>query len=203
MADWLARKGVEIDLLTFLGYRHGDRMLLARQVDGSDEARKQQKQAKVPRAEKNAMRLDAINRKIEEYGMRNWWPDAVAMLGHNSRYEYKANLGITFKPRKRRTLLTGVQAYASHKIEIVERGVVRVIFFPAAVDLCLDELEGLRGIISFEPEPVSNVPPTAQVPEQWFCRLDESGWREHRDSIAELVRLVDRRWREAAEQPAP
>ena len=33
MADWLAAKGVEIDLLTFMGYRHGDRMLLARQLD--------------------------------------------------------------------------------------------------------------------------------------------------------------------------
>ena len=34
-------------------------------------------------------------------------------------------------------------------------------------------------------------------------RLDENGWREHRDSIAGLVRLVDERWREAAGQPAP
>ena len=203
MAGWLAGKGVEIDLLTFMGYRHGDRMLLARQLDHSDEARKQQKQAKVPRAEKNAIRLGAIDRKVEEYGMRDWWPDAVAMLERNSKPSYRANLGITFYKRRARTLSTGFRAAGSHKIEIVEPGIARVIFFPAAVDLCLDEFEALRRIIPFDLEPLSNAPPTEQVPEQWFCRLDESGWREHRDRIAGLVRLVDERWREAAEQPPP
>ena len=34
-------------------------------------------------------------------------------------------------------------------------------------------------------------------------RLDENGWREHRDSIARLVRFVDERWREAAGEPHP
>ena len=199
MADWLAAKGVEIDLLTFMGYRHGDRMLLARQLDHSDEARKQQKQARVPRAEKNAIRLDAIDRKVEEYGMRNWWPDAVTILGYNSRLEYNAKLGITFKPRKWRTLSTGVQAYASHKIEIVEPGVVRIVFLPAAVDLCVEEFEKLRQVIPFDLEPNPHPPPTERVSEQWFCRLDEGRWKEHRDCIAELVRMVDERWREAVE----
>jgi hypothetical protein len=203
MADWLARKGVEIDLLTFLGYRHGERMLLARQLDHSDETRKQQKQARIPRAEKNAIRLDAIDRKVEEYGMRDWWPDAVAMLERNSKPSYRANLGITFYKRRARTLSTGFRAAGSHKIEIIEPGLARVIFFPAAVDLCLDEFEALKPVIPFDLEPLSNAPPTEQVPEQWFCRLDERGWRKHKDSIEELVRMVDERWREAAEQPPP
>ena len=50
---------------------------------------------------------------------------------------------------------------------------------------------------------MSNVPPTKRVSKQWFCPLDEASWKEHKDSIAGLVRLVDERWREAAEQPPP
>ena len=42
MADWLVAKGVEIDLLTFLGYRHEERLLLARQLASSDEVRRQE-----------------------------------------------------------------------------------------------------------------------------------------------------------------
>ena len=44
MARWLAKKGVKIDLLTFLGYRHGDRVLLARQLESGEKVRRQEKQ---------------------------------------------------------------------------------------------------------------------------------------------------------------
>ena len=43
MADWLAAKGAEIDLLTFLGFRCEGRTLLARQLDSGDEVRKQER----------------------------------------------------------------------------------------------------------------------------------------------------------------
>lgn len=201
MARWLAKNGVKIDLLTFLGYRYGDRMLLARQLESGDEVRKQkeQEQNTSRRAIKRANCRDAIDVKVDEYGMRDWWLDAIAVLEHNSRPLYREKFGITFRKRRKRTLSTGVRAGGSHKIEIVERGVARVIFFPAAVDLCLDEFDELKQVIPFDLESPSNAPPTEQVPQQWSCRLDEDRWREHRDRIAELVRLVDERWREAAE----
>ena len=204
MADWLARKGVEIDLLTFLGYRHGDRMLLARQLESGDDAQKheRQEQSASRRAARRASRRDAIDRKVEEYGMQDWWSDAIAMLDRNSRPSYMANLGITFYQNKKRALSTGVIAHGSHKIEIVEPGVARIVFLPAAVDLCLDEFERLKQAIPFALEQPPNAPPTERVSEQWFCRLDEAGWQEHKDSIGRLVRLVDERWRAVAE-PAP
>ena len=205
MVDWLARKDVEIDLLTFLGYRHGDRMLLARQLESGDEAQQHERQERNAggRRARQATRRDAIDNKVEEYGMRDWWPDAIATLDRNSRPSYMANSGITFYQNRKRILSTGVIAHGSHKIEIVGRGVIRIVFLPAAVDLCLDEFEGLKQAIPFDCEPPPHAPVTDLVEEQWFCRLDENGWREHRDSIAELVRLVDERWREAAEEPHP
>ena len=197
MADWLATKGADIDLLTFMGYRCGDRMLLARQLESGDEARKQEKQGQ--NASGSAKNRDAIDVKTHEYGMRDWWLDAISVLEWNSIPRYRARLGITFKKHPMRTLSTGVQAVGSHKIEIVERGVARIIFFPAAVDLCVDEFERLREVIPFDLEAPRNAPVTEQVSQQWCCRLDESRWQEHRKCIAELVRMVDERWRQVAE----
>ncbi len=203
MADWLAAKGVDIDLLTFLGFRHGGRMLLARQLESGDEARKQGRRARNASWRTAEGRRGDIESKVDEYEMRDWWPDAVALLERNFRLSYTANLGITFYSRRSRTLSTDVQAWGTYKIEIVERGVIRIIFLPAAVDLCLDEFEELREVIPFNLERNPHPPPTERVSDQWFCRLDEAGWRKHRESIAELVGLVDERWREAAEQPPP
>ena len=199
MADWLAAKGAEIDLLTFLGFRCGGRTLLARQLDSGDEVRKQERpdQTASRRARTRASRRDAIDSKIDEYGMRDWWRDAVAMLERNCRLSYRANLGITFYKHQRRALSTGVKARGSHKIEIIEPGVGRIVFLPAAVDLCVGEFEELRQVMPFDLEPPPNAPTTERVPEQWSCRLDESGWREHQGRIEGLVRMVDDRWREA------
>lgn len=200
MADWLAAKGTEIDLLTFLGFSCGEHTLLARQLDSGDEVRRRTRpdQTAGRRARIRAARRDAIDSKIDECGMRDWWQDAVAMLQLNCRVAYRENLGITFYKHQRRALSTGVNARGSHKIELMDPGVVRIVFFPAAVDLCVDELEDLRQALPFDLEPPTNAPTTEQVPEQWYCRLDESQWREHQAKFERLVRIVDERWREAA-----
>ena len=201
MVDWLVVKGVEIDLLTFVGYRCGDRMLLARQLEGRDAERRQAKQEQEVsrRAEIRLNRRNAIESKVDEYGMRDWWRDAVAILERDFRPSYKARFGITFYKHKARTLSTGVGAKGSHKIEIAEPGFIRIVFLPAAVDLCIDQFEELKMVIPFDLEPPPNAPTTEHVTEQWFCRLDDGKWREHKSSIERLVRLVDERWREAAQ----
>ena len=203
MADWLAAKSVDIDLLTFLGFRLGDRMLLARQLESGDEARKQGRRARNASRRAAESRREDIESKVDEYGMRDWWQDAVDVLRLNSRDAYRAKMMITFDKYKKRTLSTGVLATASHTIKIVEPGVALLTFLPPAVDLCLGEFERLRQAIPFNLEPPGRWFTTEHVKELWSCRLDESQWREHRESIAELVGLVDERWREAAEQPLP
>lgn len=201
MADWLATKGVAIDLLTFRGFRCGDHMFLARQLESSEEAQKERSRSRAPtsRAEKNETRSNAIETKVDEFGMRDWWSDAVSMLERESKPSYRANSAITFYKRRPRTLSTGQKAAGSHKIEIVKQGVIRIVFYPAAVELCEDEFEDLKGVIPFGVEPPPNAPVTENVSEQYFCRLDESGWQEHKDKIATLVREVDARWRKDTE----
>lgn len=198
MADWLAMKGVAIDLVTFWGFRYGDDLLLARQLKSSEGVQKggASGRATVSRTEKDEIRRKDIEAKVDELGMRDWWSDAVSMLERESKPSYRANSAITFK-RRSRTLSTGQKATGSHKIEIAEPGAIRIVFYPAAVELCQDEFEDLKEVIPFAVEPPPNAPVTENVSEQYFCRLDETAWQEHKDQIARLVRTVDERWRKA------
>ncbi len=205
MVDWLAANGAAIELLTFMGYRCGDRMLLARRTDDGDGAPGPERQDRIAggrRMAAGASRLDAINARVDDYGMRDWWQEAVAVLDYKSTPSYRAKLGITFCKYGKRALSTGVEARGSHKIEIVEPGVIRIVFFPAAVDLCVEEFERLKTAVPFDCGPPGKAPVTDHVREQWFCVLNECRWQERKDSIGRLVRLVDERWRAVAE-PAP
>lgn len=201
MVDWLAEKGTEIRLLTFVGFQHGNRMLLARQLESGDEARKQEQQEQnaTHREARREKRRNDIDAKIREYGMVDLWLAAISVLERNSKLLYRNRLAITFSKYRRRRLSTGVQAAGSHKIEIVQPGVVRVIFLPAAVELCLEEFEGMKQVISFDLEAPGRAPKTDRVSHQWSCLLDERRWQKHRDRIAELVRLVDEGWNKEAE----
>ena len=201
MADWLGGKGVAIDLLTFLGYRSGNRMLLARQLESGDGASEQKKrdQAASRYAMKQEQWREALDKEIDRHRMRDWWGSVLPVLARNFKQDPKAGLAITFHTGRKLTLSGSIVANATHKIEIAGPGKVRIIFFPAAVDLCLQEFEELKQAIPFECEPPSNAPPTERVSEQWFCRLDEARWHDHKGSIEGLVRMVDERWREAAE----
>ena len=198
MVDWLVAKGVEIDLLTFTGYDHGDRILLARQLEDSHVARRQAKQRQEAgrRREIESKRQADIDTKVDEYGMRDWWRAVVTVLERDFRSAYRANLGITFYSHQPRTLSTGVRAKGSHIIEIAEPGVVRIVFLPAAVQLCLAEFEELKDVIPFDLEPPPNAPTTERVTEQWFCRLDDNQWCEHRGKIERLVALIREKWHE-------
>ena len=129
----------------------------------------------------------------------NWWSDAVSILEREAKRSYRVNSAITFYKRRSRTLSTGQKAAGSHKIEIAEQGVVRIVFYPAAVELCKDEFERLRVVIPFDVERPPNAPFTEEVRDQYFCRLDKNGWQEHKDEIAALVRKLDELWRKDVE----
>ena len=95
---------------------------------------------------------------------------------------------ITFYKHKARTLSTGVGAKGSHKIEIAEPGVIRIVFLPAAVDLCMDEFEELKQVIPFDLEPPPNAPTTEQVTPAMQAGLSKTVW-----DMDDLVRIMNER----------
>ena len=184
MVAYLAESGIDIRLLTFHGYMHGDSMLLARQVRTAEDPQKP------PRAGPSSSDL---NRKASEYGVAEVWQDAKASLDYSIRTYYTKS-GITYLQRTI-TLPDDVRVRGSHSVAIDEPGKIRITFYPAAVDLCHEHFEKLKDAIPFEAEKPPNAPATRRAPNQWYCRLDEGSWHKGKARFVEFVRYVEDAWR--------
>ena len=181
---YLAERGIDIRLLTFHGYVHGDGMLLARQVRTADDS---------PSSSTARPRARDLNRKASDHDVAGVWQDAKASLDYSVRTYYTKS-GITYLQRTI-TLPDDVRVRGSHSVTIDEPGKIRITFYPAAVDLCLERFEKLKDAIPFEAEKPPNAPATHRAPNQWYCRLDEGSWHKGRARLIEFVRDVEDAWR--------
>ena len=184
MVTYLAERSIDIGLVTFHGYVHGDSLLLARQVRTADD----------PHKGRSAGPSGAdLNRKASEYGVAELWQDAKASLDFSIRTYYTKS-GITYLQRTI-TLPDGVRVRGSHSVAIEEAGKIRITFYPAAVDLCDENFEELKRAIRFQAENPPNAPATRRAPNQWYCRLDEASWQDGKAHLVEFARHVEDAWR--------
>ena len=198
MVEYLAQREVDISLLTFYGYKCGDKTLLARLVEGGVEVRDIGSGRKPSQAELRSM----LAERARELGMDSLWREAVAALS-NPFDRTATQSGITFSlpgitlpgitpPKK-------VNVYGSHSVVIDPPDRIRVTFYPAAVHVCRKEFEAKKEEIRFQLEKPPHAPPTEQVKEQWYCRLNRDGWSEHKEALTALVNEVHDAWRESDE----
>ena len=188
MVAYLADRGIDIELLTFHGYVHGETLLLARQVRARNDGR-----APSVRPPGNVYRKADVNRKAAEHGVADVWRDARDSLDYSIRTYYTKS-GITYLQRTI-TLPDDVRVRGSHSVTIDEAGQIRVTLYPAAVDLCQERFEELKKVISFKNEKPPNAPATQHAPHQWYCRLDEESWQVGKSRLVEFVRAVEDAWR--------
>ena len=181
---YLAERGIDIRLLTFHGYMHGDSMLLARQVRTAEDTHV------VPSVRPG---VGDLNRKASEHGVAEIWQDARASLDYSVRTYYTKS-GITYL-QPTITVPDDVRVRGSHSVTIDEPGAVRLTLYPAAVDLCHEHFEKLKGEIPFEAEKPPNAPATRRAPNQWYCRLDAQLWQDHKARLIGFVRDVEDVWR--------
>ena len=187
MVEFLAESGVDISLLTFHGYQTGDRLFLARQVEGSGETR----DAGARPRQSDAERRRALAERARELDMESLWQDAVNALGIASN-GHATRSGITFSlPR---ITVSDVNVSGSHSVVLDQRGMIRVTFYPAAVHLCLEKFGKHKETIPFEFEIPPNAPTTKLVPEQWYCLLDEKTWDMHKEALTGLANDVQNAW---------
>ena len=184
MVAYLAERDFDIRLLTFHGYMHGDSMLLARQVRTAVDPQKPR------RAGPSA---GSLNRKASEHGVAEIWQDARSSLDYSVRTYYTKS-GLTYL-QPTITVPDNVRVRGSHSVTIDEPGTVRITLYPAAVDLCHEHFEKLKGEIPFEAEKPPNAPATRRAPNQWYCRLDAQSWQDHRSRLIGFVRDVEDVWR--------
>lgn len=185
----LAEKGIDISLLTFHGYLHGESMLLAKQVQTIEDPH-------APR--RNQPSAGDLNRKASEYEVAELWQDARDLLNYSSRTYYTKS-GITYLQRTI-TLPDDVRVRGSHSISIDESGQIRITFYPAAVDLGGEHFETLKKEIPFKAEKPPNAPATRKAPNQWSCSLDEGAWQKGKAHLVEFVRHLERVWRDYKRQ---
>ncbi|MCY3546903.1 MAG: hypothetical protein OXH49_08465 [Gemmatimonadetes bacterium] len=107
-----------------------------------------------------------LNRKATEHGVAAIWQDARESLDYSVR-TYYTKAGITCLQRTT-TLPDGVRVRGSHCVTIGEPGGIRITFYPAAVDLCCEEFEQLRGVISFEGGKFPDEAATRRATDRWY-----------------------------------
>ena len=190
MVEFLTESGVNISLLTFHGYQYKDKMFLVRQVERSVEAR----DASLKPRQSNADRLRALRERARELKIDDLWQEAVDALNIASM-GVPRKTGITFY-QSRITLPDNVNVYGSHSVVIDPCGMIRVTFFPGAVNLCWNEFQDKKETIPFEFETPPNAPTTKRVSEQWYCLLDKNKWEMHKKALTALANDVHDAWRE-------
>ena len=190
MVEFLTEKGVDISLLTFHGYRYGDRRLLARQVERGVE----RPDVGSRRKQTDAERRSALAERARELGIDDLWQDATKALSFASVGSPTMS-GITFY-LPRITLHDNVKVSGSHSVVIDPSGAIRVTFYPGAVDVCLEKFQDQRETIPFEFEKPRNAPTTSRVSEQWYCRLDKTTWEMHKEALTALANDVHAAWQE-------
>ncbi len=186
MIDYLAERDIDIGIATFHGYAHGDAILLARQVQTSDD----QTSNNGRRGSTQKDCKQEVLRKAAEYGVTNLLQNAEKALNYCVR-SYYTKSGITYCQRTI-ILPENVHVRASHFITLNEYGKVQIIFPPGTVDLCYEHFEQLKNAIPFETKPAIHVYATERVREQWFCRLDEESWQKHKQDLIEFVQTMEK-----------
>ena len=201
MVNFLADRDVDISLLSFSAYLHHDRTLLAKQVQQVEAGAEPQSNRYI-RREKRRTSLDERARTI---GIDSFWHEVIGNLTrvHRGDPAPRAN-GYTFyqNPLKLPGLVGGHRAGASHTVRLDEDQKIRVTFFPVAVHLCETQFKHTDVAGLFETQASSHFQSTDRVKEEYYCVLDEAGWKKHKGSLLSLVDEINRAWGKAFQEIA-
>ena len=192
MVKYLAKQGVEIDLLTFHAYEHEGKTLLARQVELESIA----PEPTVTTSSRRAQRRKDNEERIRGMGI-SFWDDALDELRRiGSVSEYVRTNGFAFGAGTLRLPDQESSFSVYQSVRAVDIGKIRVTFYPIAVHLCQEQFEKASESIQFMQEPPSNAPNTNKIAHQWYCVLDEAGWKEHGETLIALASSVYKAWDE-------
>ncbi len=203
MVNFLAARGVDVSLLTFHGYEHEGKTLLARQVRVEPEATgaagesrswqeidKERRRA-IDELAKNHDVGDIFGEAVERFQRLVPWP-ATLKDGYTFRADWPLRL-----PEH------DTKFGAPLSLRITRNGEMRVTFFPISAHLCEAQFRKVEQSIPFKRESPRNAPPTNDVSEQWYCILDRSEWNTHKETLFGLVSAVSAAWDEAGRNAGP
>ena len=192
MVDFLTKRGVDISLLTFHGYSHAGKTLLAKQVQAEPTLI-----GRIPgdRKERLAERERKAIERAEVLGIRDFFEEVVEPFRQLAHKVHPRASGYTFYQQKIRLEDQGF--HGSYAVLFTEERKIRITFYPVSIHLCESEFSNAQESIRFAYEPPTNAPPTKEVKEQCYCLLDKQEWEEHKDTLLGLASAVYKAWNEA------
>ena len=189
MVRFLAENsGMDISLLTFHGFAHDGRVLLARQVEVEAAAEQVSRgsRAYVSRAE----RRERLARRIEASGMAETFAAVESMFKENWP-KSSAKPGV-------HGLAIRLQSRSYARID-VWKGLVAIIFYASAKALCLDAFRQPVQEIRYETWPKNREPVEDRETEIHFkCTVEE--WEEHAERLSALTKAVYEAWLNSGEE---
>ena len=199
MVQFLANGGIDISLLTFLGFRHAGETLLARQaqVEASGESGEAiRSRGRLGRRK----RRELLDNHVHEHAKQSWetqelWNSVLGMFQENFP-------GLLEIPG------AGASDWSKHQLRLrsqLDRGtvatmqlgplrhhdwLVNVIFSQGSVGSCIEEFKKLRRELPFQAWP-SNSPDRAEgVLEVGFPLKSLAEWEERKEKLAAVARSV-------------
>ena len=192
MVDFLTKRGVDVSILTFHGYSHAGKTLLAKQVQVEPTLI-----SRIPgdRKERLAERERKALERAEALGISDFFEEVVEPFRKLARKVHPRASGYTFY--QQRIKFEGREFNGSYAILFTEDRKIRITFYPVSIHLCKSEFSSAKESIPFAYEPPPNAPPTKEVKEQYYCLLDTHEWEKHKDTLLGLASAVSKAWNEA------
>ena len=199
MVQSLSERGVEISLLTFHGYEHGDKLLLGRQAEinliSHNESSLPWKE--VQKGLRQNHNLKAVELKVEDL-----WQDAIKSLDFAKSKRFTKS-GITWENNK--ISISNENHLSLQSVNFEGYGEIRVTFFPNAVHLYTEKFQdrdAMEAKIPFKKRPPSNATPTDLVFDEWYCVLNEEKWSKFKDELIKIAKAVDSEWKKLEQKQA-
>ena len=192
MVEFLANTGVDISLLTFHGFISEGKTLLAKQVSG--------RAANVTSAPASSAKRPSRRERLRIYDERaaalvvSELVDGVREMFRKSLRFQSESASVAVKSR--RNFRLSRSAYAFIDLDGENAG-IKVGFHPVAVDLVLDELNGLKGQIPFDTPVSANAQHTNRVDYEVVFPLNSvEDWETRREALTALTEKVYAAWLE-------
>ena len=191
MVKFLAdNSGMDISLLTFQGFAHGDKTLLAKQVEveGGIASERARAARTPPSREEREARLNDL---IEDYGIRDLFGEVAGMLQENWRNSSQ-RIGaesITFRLRKEGRQRPHARVHANG------HGMVAIVFYRRAFALRQDDF---RRVTETEIPDYGTFPRNPHALDeknneiQFYLNADD--WERHKETLTSLAKAVYAAW---------
>jgi len=192
MVAFLTKRSVDISLLTFHGYSHAGKTLLAKQVQAEPTLT-----SRIPgdRKERLAERERKAIERAEALGIRDFFEEVVEPFRQLARKVIPRKHGYAFYQQSLK--LEDRWFNGSYAVLFTEDRKIRITFYPVSIHLCESEFSNAKESIQPVYEPPPNAPPTKEVKEQCYYLLDRQEWEEHKDTLLGLASAVYEAWNEA------